>query len=298
MTLVVACITPDIGFIVADTLLSSKYALRGNPGPINGMHHTLKVQILNGATAVAFAGDPAQSTELISDLNRQLARDSGTNTPEYLFHSYTRTLEQATKGLEPDCEFLVLQIKPDGRKLAHVARGGITYCERAYIGDSAAYRRLKELQKPYRPPATQHVQQPDGSFREEPLAVSDGEIEFIEVADALDALCRESANRSVGAIPNGITRVVDARISGEFEYMQLGEVSVSLEEGTAGYSLLASNTGRRGIALYFRSGGMGFLFPVGDPEGCRKEYAETIDQFVRAAKTRFGLNLTGAGWTD
>ena len=66
MTLVVARVTQDIGFIVADTLLSSEYVLRGNTGPVNGMHHTLKVQILNGATAVAFAGDPAQSTKLIS----------------------------------------------------------------------------------------------------------------------------------------------------------------------------------------------------------------------------------------
>lgn len=298
MTLVVALVTADIGFIVADTLLSSEYVLKGNPGPVNGMHHTLKVQILNGTTAVAFAGDPAQSTELISDLNHQLSRDPDTNTSEYLFHGYTTALEQTTQGLEPDCEFLVMQIKPDGRKLAHVTRDGISNCERAYIGDPTAYRRLMELRKPYQPPATQHVQQPDGSFREVPLTVSKGEIEFAEISDALDALCHERTNRSVGTISDGVTRVVDARISKEFEYLQLGEVTVSLEEGTAGYSLLASNTGRRGIAMYFRSGGMGFLFAVGDPEGCRKEYAETMEQFVALAKDRFGLNLTGVGWTN
>lgn len=295
MTLVVARVTQDIGFIVADTLLSSEYVLRGNTGPVNGMHHTLKVQILNGATAVAFTGDPAQSTKLISDLNHQLERYPNTNAPEYLFHGYARALKGGAKGLEPDCEFLVLQIKPDGRKLAHITRDGIRDCERAYIGDSAAYKRLMELRRPYLPPATQHVQQSDGSFREEPLAVSEGETEFAEVSDALDALCHERTNESVGAISNGVTRVVDARISRELEYMQLGEVSVSLEEGSAGYSLLASNTGRRGIALYFRSGGMGFVFAVGDPEGCRKKYAETMDQFVMLAKDHFGLNLTGVG---
>jgi hypothetical protein len=298
MTLVVGCATPEIGFMIADTLLSSEYVLRGKPGPINGMHHALKVQILNGSTAVAFAGDPAQANELISGLNDQLAKEPGSNVVEYLSNGYTAALERATKGLEPDCEFLVLQIKPDGKKLTHVTRSGIIQCERAYIGDPEAYKRLMGLRKPYEPPAVQHVQQPDGSFREEALVLSNGEIEFAEVSNALDALCHERTSRSVGAISNGITRVVDARISGEFEYLQLGEASVTLEESASGYSLLASNTGRRGIALYFRAGGMGFLFAVGDPEGCRKEYAETIELFVEQAKDRFGLDLTGVSWVD
>lgn len=298
MTLVVACATQDIAFVVGDTLLSSSYVLKGSNGPVNGMHHTLKVQILNGATVVAFAGDPALATELISDLNQQLANNPNIDSPDYLLERYLQALRCKTKGLEPDCDFLVLQIKSDGRQLAKVTRDGINRCQRAYIGDHTAYKRMTELRKAYLPPVTQHIRQPDGGFREEPLTVSEGEVEFTEISDAMEALCHERTCQSVGSIPNGLTRVVDARASGEFEYMQIGEVSLSPEEGATGYSLLASNSGRRGVALFFRSGCMGFVFPVGDPIGCRKEYADSIGQFVALAKDKFGLHLTGATWPE
>lgn len=293
MTLIVASATDDIAFIVGDTLLSPVYPLKGSNGPVNGMHHTLKVQILNGATVVAFAGDPTFATDVISDLHQQLIENPNIDSSAFLLDKYLRALNCATKSLEPDCDFLVLQIKSNGRQLARVTRNGIDRCQRAYIGDQAAYKRMMALRKTYVPPATQLIQLPNGGFREEPLVVSEGETEFAEISDAMDALCHERKSQSVGSIPNGLTRVVDTKTSGEFEYMQVGEVSVSAEEGVAGYSLLASNTGRRGVGLFFRKGRMGFVFAVGDPEGCRKEYADSIDQFVSLAKDKFGLHLTG-----
>jgi hypothetical protein len=47
MTLVVGCATPDIGYLVADTLLSFEFDLKGRAGPVNGEFHALKIQILN-----------------------------------------------------------------------------------------------------------------------------------------------------------------------------------------------------------------------------------------------------------
>ena len=55
--------------------------------------------------------------------------------------------------------------------------------------------------------------------------------------------------------------------------------------------LLASNSGTRGIGIYYRSGKVGFLFVVGDREPCHKEYAETIGEFIEGARARHGLNL-------
>jgi len=163
----------------------------------------------------------------------------------------------------------------------------------AYIGDAAEYKRMKQLQRPRSAPAMRHVQQPDGTFSVVPLVQSEGEIQFEEISAAMEALTHRRQSESVGAIAGCVTRVVDARISWELEYLQSVEVSVTPWEGNSGFSLLASNSGTRGIGIYYRSGKMGFLFVVGDREPCHKEAAETIKQFIEVARARHGLNLVG-----
>ena len=85
MTLVVACATSDIGFMVADTLLSSEFELKGRVGPVNGKYHALKVQILDPSTAIAFAGDVEPSFDLIKNLHTELRENPSMNVPERRF---------------------------------------------------------------------------------------------------------------------------------------------------------------------------------------------------------------------
>jgi hypothetical protein len=159
---------------------------------------------------------------------------------------------------------------------------------------------MTDLRRPYDPPKMQRVQQPDGTFRTVPLVVSDGAREFMEISQALEDLTGQRARgrqqSSVGAICGCVVRVLNARVSGKLEYLQSFESSIFPWEGRSGFSLLASNSDVRGIAIYYRSGKMGFLFIVGDSEYCRKEYAETLDKFVEMAGMRYGLTLTGAGF--
>ena len=155
---------------------------------------------------------------------------------------------------------------------------------------------MKQLQRPRSVPAMQHVQQPDGTFSVLPFVQSEGEIEFGEISAAMEALTHRRQSKSVGAIAGCVTRVVNARISGELEYLQSVEASVTPWEGNSGFSLLASNTCTRGIGIDYRSGKMGFLFVVGDREPCHKETAETIKQFIEVARVRYGLNLVGGTW--
>jgi hypothetical protein len=109
----------------------------------------------------------------------------------------------------------------------------------------------------------------------------------------MEALVNQRLSQSVGAIAGSIIRVVDAKISGEFEYLQSGEVTVSAEEGQSGFSVLASNAGTRGIGIYYRSGKIGFIMKVGDTELCRVEREATIQGFIETAKIKHGLELTG-----
>jgi hypothetical protein len=296
MTLIVAAATPDIGFFVSDTLVTTLLHIKGNPtGPVNGEFHALKVQILDPNTAVAFATSNAVDTalKLITQIQGELRTDPNLNVPDRLFEAYKQIIKTSEGQDTPDCEFLVLTLNSDRKKLAHISDGAIKYPVRAYIGDANEYKKLMELRQPYVPPQEQHVQQPDGTFKIAPLFVSAGEIEFQEISHAMEALVGKRLNQSVGAIGGCIVRVVDARISKEIEYLQSGEVGVSLEEGQFGFSVLASNTGTRGIGIYYRSGKIGFIMKVGDPEYCRVEREPTIQSFIDTAKNKYGLELTG-----
>jgi hypothetical protein len=289
MTLVVGQVTPDIRFLIADTLLSfEKYEARKTVQK----SHALKIHILNPDTAVAFAGDVATSLNIIANLNAELRADPQMSLCDRLFELY--------KERSRDCDFLVLQLAAEGKNLAHITSERLSYRNRAYIGDCDEYKRMMELRHPYDPPKMQMVQQPDGTFHTVPLVTSEGEREFEEISRALEELTgRRAQGRqqdSVGTICGCIVRVVNARISGKLEYLQSGEVSISPWEGKSGFTFLASNSDIRGIGIYYRSGKMGFLFIVGDSEYCRQEYAETLNQFVAMARMTYGLTLTGVGF--
>jgi hypothetical protein len=297
MTLIVAAATSDLGFFVSDTLVTTLLQIKGNPtGPVNGEFHALKVQILDPKTAVAFATSNAVDTavRLIAQVQDALRADVNLEAPDYLFDAYKRAIELSKEQDVPDCEFLVLTSGPEGKRLARITNEAITYLERAYIGDANEYKKLMALRQPYIPPQTQSVQQLDGTFQTMPLVVSADEIEFHEISSAMEALVNQRLSTTVGAIAGCVVRVVDARISKEIEYLQSGEVGISPEEGQSGFSVLASNTGTRGIGIYYRNGKVGFIMKVGDLELCRVEKAPTIQSFIEAAKSKYDLELTGS----
>ena len=292
MTLVVGWATPDIGFLVADTLLSFPFELKGHVGPVNGRFHTLKIQILNANVAVAFAGDAAASCRLIRALHTRITADPAIDPCAQLLALYNGFDAVPASDPLPEYEFLILQLTPRGLNLAKVTRHGVFHCQRTHIGDDLEYKRMRELQRPYVAPVVQHFQQSDGTFRVMPLILTEGETEFAKMSDAMEALTQSRRSESVGAIAGCITRVVNARISGELEYLQSVEASLTPWEGVSGFSVLASNSGTRGVGIYYRTGRMGFLFAVGDDQPCRKEYAQTIEDFVRVARSKYGLDLT------
>jgi hypothetical protein len=294
MTLVIGKANSDIGFLVSDTLLTFKYDLKDAKRLVNNEDHVLKIQILNPDTAIAFAdgNDAATSITLINKLHAELKTDPGTRVSERLSE-----LRAQLPAQERSNEFLILQLTPDGRKLAHVSDEGVRYCGSAYIGALEEYKRMVELRRPYCAPKMQHVQQPDGTFRETPLTESEGEIEFAVISNALEELTRRRRREStVGAICGCVIRVVDARISGKLEYLQSGEVSISPWEERSGFTVLASNADVRGIGMYYRTGKVGFLFIVGDAQYGRKEYSDTLKQLIEMAKAKYELDLVGAGW--
>jgi hypothetical protein len=107
MTLVVGRVTSDIGFLVADTLLTFEYALKGVERPVNAESHVLKIQIINPDTAIAFAGNVVTSLKLINNIYADLRADPRTKVSEQLFETYRQLLNEENQR-PPNCEFLVL----------------------------------------------------------------------------------------------------------------------------------------------------------------------------------------------
>jgi hypothetical protein len=290
MTLIVGCATRDIGFLVGDTRVSFGINLKGKIEPINGQTHTLKIRIITENIAVAFAGDVDPSLAIIKDLQAELARNPTLDVCQWVFETYARMIVDKM----PDCEFLVLQLTPAGRVLSRITREGVQDCQRGYIGDPAEYKSLMKSirQYPYDPPTFRSVQQADGSFVSEPLALSEGEVYFGEASNAMERLTTQwNSRNSAGAISSCVTRVTDARISRALEYLQYHVAEVSPEDGTSGCSLFASNREVRGVGIYFPRGKMGYLFVVGDSEYSRTEFAETKTDFFHAARVKYGLRL-------
>jgi hypothetical protein len=294
MTLIVGMANADIVFLVGDTLLTPMLEIKGNPaGAVNGEFHGLKIQILNDQVAIAFSSSNAAEVALsiIAEVWRSLQANSQADVCEQVLEQYQRVL-QSTDNEKPDCEFLVLQLDANGNRLAHITAEEIRPCERSYIGDQAQYKQMNDLRKPYQSPAEMHVQQADGTFKVEKMTDSKGQIEFMEVSLALEELVQRR-NRAVGAIGGNVIRVRNAWPSGNLEYLQVGMASFGPEEGQSGFSLLSSSTGRRGVGIYYKSGKLGFLMMVGDPEMCIKETSETIQAFIELAHQKHGMNLVG-----
>jgi len=293
VTLIVGLANKDLGFLVGETLLTPLLEIKGNPtGPVNGEFHGLKIQILNGETAIAFATSNAAEVALrvIASVAGAIANDPQTDVFEKTKEEYLASVGTAAE--KPDCEFLVLRLEKEKNRLAHISPSEIRFVERAYIGDRDQWAVFNKLRVPYEPPKVAHVQQPDGSFKVVPVSDTEGDKEFMEVCIALESLVQQRKRNGVGAIAGNVIRVRDAAISGKLEYLQTHMAGVSAEEGHMGFSLLASNTGRRGVGIYYIAGKMGFLMIVGDTETCRKVSAETMDAFKRAAQENWGLTLS------
>jgi hypothetical protein len=288
MSLVIAHAQDNIGFMVGDTLLSHEhFQLSDDIGPVNGEFHSLKIQVLNGATAVAFAGNFQAAYRTVCDLQAALKCTPSLDPVQWIIDR---------QGLE-HCEFLVLLNEPSKKQLFQIVGSRAQQCERAYIGDSNEYHRLSEIRRPYEGPLVRWLQNTDGSISGVP--VTDGEKEFDVISNALEVLTRETVGRkrlTVGAISGCIVRVVDARISRELEYLQAIEVSHFPWEPHSGYTLLASNTDRRGVGIYFRSGHRGFVLPVCSDDICVALSEPTLDRFIAAAQDRFGMRLIGGTW--
>ncbi|MCA8097178.1 hypothetical protein [Burkholderia contaminans] len=292
MTLIIGHATREIGFLIADTLLSSPVTLRGDEGPFNGARHTLKVHILSGRLAVAFAGDPGLACDLIAELKTETETHPNVDVPRCLLEMYRRRATEMPEAKRAD--FLILRLLDNGPTLDKVTlEDGIRNAERAYIGDAEGYRQLSALLGAYAGPKIRMVQQPDGSFITEPFEPMGGERWFAVATDALERLCHRKSVETVGAVTDAITRVVNARISGELEYLQSVYVGRSTEEGLTGYTFLAANEDPRATAIYFYAGKVGFVFLPGDPAGCRRIAADSDVQFIDAARQHYEIELTG-----
>lgn len=293
MTLVIGHAGDDIGFLVADTLISYPSGTAYNPRePALDRFHGLKIQILSPVVAVALAGDVENAMVSIRTLREEILSSGVASIADRLAE-----LRRKNALLGKPCpDFLVLWVADDGSKrLARVCDSGISFCQRAYIGDSVEYQNFRRLCMDYNGPRSRNVQQKDGSIQD--VIVTEGEKEFDQVSDAMERLTHQRRSMTVGAICGCVVRVVDARISGKLEYLQSVESSISIEEGEAGFSLLAANAKEpRGIGLYFRRWHAGLLFIVGDSTPCRREQAPTIRDFVALAHKKYGMNLDGGFW--
>ena len=221
--------------------------------------------------AIAFASSNAADValSLIAETAQELQNDPQLDVVAKMAERYAASAAGA-KGNPPDCEFLILRIENGVKRLAHISDGSAKFVGRAYIGDPSQYKKLLELKRPFQGPTQQTVVHTDGSATIEPINYSNGLGEFIELGFALQALVEQRRNAGVGAIAGNIIRVVDAKISRKLEYLQTHEASITEAEGAGGYSLLASNSGKRGIGIYYIAGELGFVMISGDSETCRK----------------------------
>ncbi|WP_426611064.1 hypothetical protein [Bradyrhizobium sp. McL0616] len=289
MTLVVAHASPDICFMVGDTLLSHEhFQLKGDIGPINGEFHSLKIQILSGELAVAFAGNFDAAYSAVAALKLELSDDSTIDSAVWL----------ASKKLA-DVDFLVLK-NEEKKQLFVIEHGEVRQATDAHIGDGEEWNRLLQLKQPYKGALERHTIDENGGITRSDLVTS-GEQEFDVVSDAIEALSRDRVGRkqpTVGAISGCVVRIVDARISGQLEYLQAVEASNFPWEPAGGFTLLASNELSRGIGIFFRVGRKGFILPAGGTLPCVASTAETLQAFIEEARVKFGMKLTGGTWVE
>jgi hypothetical protein len=182
-------------------------------------------------------------------------------------------------------------------KVVQLHWGDFRECQRAFIGDLSEYKRYLGYRKQYNGPATRTIANGDGSISS--VEVTPGEREFDIVSDAMELTTWDNVGKkyaTVGAISGAIVRVVDARISGDFEYLQTVEIAHFPWEPLSGYTLLASNEDRRGIGIYFRSGNRGFILPVCAESACVPISALTLNSFIEVARDSLAMKLEGGTW--
>jgi hypothetical protein len=156
------------------------------------------------------------------------------------------------------------------------------------------YDRYLGLRRPYTGPDTR-LQLPENIL----ISITAGEKEFDVVSDAMEKLSRDNIGRKrefVGAINGCVTRVVDARISKNLEYMQSVLVSHGEWEPNGGYTMLASNEETRGIGIYFRAGKMGYIMPVCGEQSCVVLRSDDLEGFVAEGLKQFEMKLIGGIW--
>lgn len=292
MSLILAEVSSEFGWFVGDTLLSG--LPYDNPNTINGDSHALKIHILNEKVCIALAGKYDLGLCAIHQIVLDLEKHPQPSL--YLINKFCSDYQELCFKKKYDleaCEFLVMIILPSENILAKVVKGTASMCQKAYIGDSVFYRKLQGKRKPYIPPAYRSVQQPDGSFVEEPFMCPDIEKNFVEITDAMEAISRRAIESTVGVIGNNVVRVGINR-QNVFEYFQFVERGVSIEEGEFGNTLLSSTSPKHGVGIYYFKG-YGYLFIAGDYEGCRKITAASLDGFIAIAR-QYSLELVGGTW--
>ncbi len=286
MTLVIGYADSDIGFMVGDTLLSHEhFQLKGDLGPVNGEFHSLKIQILNGSIAVGFAGSFDEAYRAVRDLKDVLSANPNIDPVVWLAQ------RDGLKG----CEFLVL-LNRKQKQLFRIADGKASEFQTTYVGMQEEYKKYLELRKPYTGAATRVVIE-RGETTE--FAVAEGEKEFDVVSEAMEALSRDTVGRkhtAVGAISGCVIRIVDARLSKELEYMQAVEVSNFPWEPQGGFTMLAANTETRGVGIFFKAGGRGFILPTCGELPCVASQAPDLAAFLEEARDKFGMTLVGGTW--
>jgi hypothetical protein len=286
MTLVIAHADSDICFLVGDTLLSHEhFRLKEDIGPVSGEFHSLKIQILSGSIAVAFTGKFGEAYQAVRELKNALSAHPDVDPAVWL----------AQREGIGGCEFLVL-LNRDRKQLFRISDGTTSEFQTTYIGMQDEYRKYLDLRKPYGGPATRLVID-EGVAAEIP--VTEGEKEFDVVSDAMESLSRDTVGRkhaTVGAISGCVIRVVDARLSRELEYMQAVEVSNFPWEPQGGFAVLAANTDKRGVGIFFKAGGRGFILPTCGEIPCIASQAPDLTAFLKEAKDKFGMTLIGGTW--
>ncbi|MET4217084.1 hypothetical protein ACVWWG_003670 [Bradyrhizobium sp. LB7.2] len=289
MTLVVGYAGTDNCFMVGDTLLSHEhFALKGDVGPVNGEFHSLKIQILTSELAIGLAGNFDAAYSAVAALKLAISADPTLHPTEWL----------ASKNIL-DADFLVLK-NGAKKELFVIESGNVRQAVNGHIGDPEEWNRFLQLKKDYNGASERHTIDENGKVvRSNP--VTSGEKEFAVVSDAMEALCWDCVGRkepTVGAISGCVVRIVDARISGQLEYLQAVEASHFPWEPSGGFTVLASNEPERGIGIYFRVGQRGFILSVGAQPPCVASTAETLKAFVDEARSNFGMKLTGGGWGE
>lgn len=205
MSLILGYASPDIGFLVADTLISFPNARYDPRNPIIEKFHALKIQILNPDVAVAFAGDVETSLTIIGQLHRELAADPMLCVPQRLLDLRRAHAVKSSDAIRGECEFLVLLLTSREKKLVRVSKDQIHDVQRAYIGDAEEYANFRSLMQPYVGPENRFVQNADGTFSSTPQPVTEGEKEFDQISDAMEKLTHQRRSETVGAICGCVT---------------------------------------------------------------------------------------------